>query len=103
MAMRGVFAKADVGDYEERGEASAKKANSLYDGTLRVVGFGTERVFCVGGDRDTEKYDGTKAFADKRVEEGNEFLDAAPALVWKGRDEGFLFILIGYKKREYKH
>lgn len=97
MAVGGIFAKADVGDYEEGREASAKKADSLYDGTLGIIGFGTERVFCIGGDGDAEKYDRAKTFADERFEKWDEFFDAAAVLVWEGWDESFLFILIGYE------
>lgn len=83
MAVGGIFAKTDVGDYEERREASAKEADSLYDGTLRVIGFGTERIFRVGGDGDAEEYYGSETLADKRFEEWDEFFDAAAMLAGK--------------------
>lgn len=52
--MRGILTKTDVSDYEEGREASAEKANGLYDGTLRIISFGSVDVFGLRSDRDTK-------------------------------------------------
>ncbi len=66
MAMRSVFAEADVGDDEEVGEACSEKSDGLNNGTLWVVCCCAESVFGARCDRDAEEDYGSQTFPDKR-------------------------------------
>lgn len=71
MAVGGVFAKADVGDDEEGGEAGAEEADGLDDGAEGVVGRGAEGVFGGGVERHPEQNYGAEAFRDEGLEVGD--------------------------------
>lgn len=98
MAVGGVFAEADVGDDEERGEAGAEETDGLHDWSLGVVRCGAKGVFDIRGHGDTEEDYGLQAFSDKRFEVGDESVDAAAVLVGEGRNEGLFFGLVGYEE-----
>lgn len=95
VAVRRVFAEADVGHDEEVGEACTQEADGLDDGALWVVGCGAEGVFGSGGDGNAEEDDGSEAFADEGFEEGDDFVDAPAGLIGEGGDERFFFGLVG--------
>lgn len=103
VAVGGVLAEADVGDDEESGKAGAEETDGLNDWTLGVVGCGTEGIFNVWRDRDTEEDYGTEAFPYKRLEVRDEFVDAAAVLVGKGGNEGLFFSLVGYEEGVDEH
>ena len=103
MTMGGVFAEADVGDDEERGEAGPEKADGLDDGALGVVGCGAEGVFDVGSDGNAEEDYGAEAFANERLEMRGQFIESATVLVGEGGDESFFFSLVGYEQGVYEH
>ena len=67
MAMRSVFAKADVGNDEEGGEAGPEEADGLDDGALGIVSCSAEGIFDVGSDGNAEKDYGAEAFANERL------------------------------------
>lgn len=94
MAVRSVFAEADVCDDEEGREPSAEKTDGLNDRTLWVIGCGAERIFGVGRYRDTEENDGAETFPHEWLEVGDEFVDPAAVLIGKGRNESFFFALV---------
>ena len=81
MAVGGVLAKADVGDDEERGKASAEETDGLNDWALGIICCGAEGIFDVGRYWDAEKDYGAEAFPDERFEVWDEFVDAAAMLV----------------------
>ena len=103
VAVGGVLAEADVGDDEERREMCFYDTEGMYYLTLGVVGCGTEGVFHVRGDRDTEEDYRAETFPYKRFEVGNEFVDPAAVLVGEGRNKGLLFSLVGYEERVDEH
>lgn len=101
--MGGVLAKADVGDDEERREASAEETDGLNDWPSGFIGCGSEGVFDIWGDRDTEENHGTEAFPYKRFKVRDEFVDATAVLVGKGGNEGLFLILVGYEEGVDEH
>ena len=103
MAVGSIFAEANVGDDEKRGEAGAEETDGLNDWALGVVGCGTKGVFDIGGDRDTEEDYGTKAFSHKGFEVRDDFVDATAVLVGKGGNEGLFFGLVRYKEGVDEH
>ena len=103
MAVRGVFAQADVGDDEKAREAAAEEADGLDDGTFWVVGGSAQGVFDVGAHGYAEEDHGLQAFADEGFEVRDYFVDAAAVLVGQGRNEGFFFVVVGDEERVYEH
>ena len=103
VAMGGVLAEADIGDDEERGEASAEETDGLNDWTLRVVGCCTEGILNIWRDGDTKEDYGAEAFPYKRFEVRDELVDAAAVLVGKGGNEGLFFSSVGYKEGVDEH
>ena len=103
VAMGRIFTEAHVGDNEEGGEPGAEEAYRLNDGALRIVCCGAEGVFHIGGDGNAEKDYGAEAFADKRFEVGNEFIEAPAMLIGEGRNQGLFFGLVGYEEGVYEH
>ncbi len=103
MAVGCVFAKADVGDDEEGGEAGAEETDGLNDWTLRVVGCGAKSIFGIWGERDTKEDYRAEAFPYKRFEVRDEFVDAAAVLVGEGGDQGLFFGLVGYEEGVDEH
>ena len=101
--MGGVLAETDIGDDEERREASAKKTDGLDDWALGVVGCGTEGVLDIWGNRDTEEDHRTETFPYERFKVGNELIDAAAVLVRKRGDKGLFFSLVGYEEGVDEH
>ena len=94
MAVRGVFAEADVGNDEEGGKAGAEETDGLNDWTLGIIGCCTKGIFDVWGDRNTEENYRTKTFPYKGLEMRDEFVDAATVLIREGGDEGLFFRLV---------
>ena len=103
VAVGGVLAKTDIGNDEERREASAEETDGLHHWALGVVGCSTEGVFNIWRDRDTKKDYRTEAFPYKRVEVGNELVDAAAVLIGEGGNEGLFFGLVRYKEGVDEH
>lgn len=103
VAVRSVFAEADVDGDEELWEALAEETDGGHDGAFWVVGGGSESIFGARGERDTEEHDGFEAFADERLEVGDEFVDATAVLAGEGGDDGFFVLLVGYEERVDKH
>ena len=103
VAVRGVFAEADVGDDEEGGEVAAQEADGLDDGAVGVVGGGAEGVFDVGAQGHAEEDDGFEAFVDEGREVGDEFVEAAAVLGGEGGDEGFFVGGVGDEEGVDEH
>lgn len=103
VAVRCIFAEADVDDDEELGEALAEKTDGGHDGALWVVGGGAEGIFGAGSEGNAEEDDGFKALADEGFEMGDDFVDAAAVLVGEGGDDGFFVVLVGYEEGVDEH
>lgn len=103
VAVRCVFAKADVDDDEELREALAEETDGGHDGAFWVVGRGSEGIFGAGSEGDAEEDDGFKALADEGFEMGDDFVDAAAVLIWEGGDDGFFVVLVGYEEGVDEH
>lgn len=71
VAVRGVFAEADVGHDEHLREGLLDGFDGAYDGAIGVGGFGAGGVFGGGGEGDAEEDDGAEAFGDEGGEEGD--------------------------------
>lgn len=66
MAMGSIFAKTDVGNNKKAWESSAKGANGLDDGPLRIIGSGPEGVFGTLSHGHAKENDGAEAFIHER-------------------------------------
>jgi len=58
VAVRGIFAEADIGNDEEVGERAAEEPNRLDYRTLWIICGGPERIFGAGRDGYAEEYYG---------------------------------------------
>ena len=103
VAVGGVFAEADVCNNEEVGETGTEQADGGDDGAAGVVGGGAKGVFGVGGYGNTKEDDGAEAFADKRFEVRDYFVDATAGLVGERGDQSFFVVLVRDKKGVDEH
>lgn len=90
-----VLAEADVDSDIELRESLPQEADAADDGTLRIIGSGSQSILGTGLKRNTEENDGAKALVNERLEEGNEFVDTAAVLVRERRDKDFFVVVVG--------
>jgi len=103
MPVGGVLAETDVSDNVEVRKALAQDLDASDDGTLWVVGGGTESVFGPRSERYAEQDDRAQPFIDEGFEKGDQLVDATAALVGKRGNENLLVVLVGDKDGVDEH
>ena len=103
MAVRSIFAQADVAGYKELREALAQESDCRNDGPLWIICRSSKVVLYTRSDRDTEEYNRAETLADEGFEERHELVDASAILIGERWDECFLIILVGNEEREDEH